>query len=137
LPGCAMLLRTSTAQRIGFDGGLSGYAQGEDLDFSLRLRRQGRLAMAGAARCQHFHAPEGRPNAFRIGRMEIANRYRIWRRVHERPSVADHLVFTYAWGLDTVLLLRDAVRPGHAADGVRRIAGRVAGAIEAARRRPV
>jgi GT2 family glycosyltransferase len=135
LPGCAMMLKTEAAAKVRFDEALGGYGQAEDLDFSLRLRAEGRLAMAGAARCEHAHAPEGRPDAFRIGQMEIAHRHRIWRRVHDRPGLSGRLLFAYAWTLDTVLLLRDAVRPGRAVDGIRRIAGRLAGASQIMARR--
>jgi GT2 family glycosyltransferase len=128
LPGCAMMLKTKVAAQVGFDEGLAGYGQGEDLDFSLRLRRRGRLAVAGAARCEHFHAPAGRPDAYKLGQMEIWNRYRIWRRVHQTPRLVDHFAFAYAWTLDTIFLMRDAVRPRYAANGLRRIAGRVRGA---------
>jgi GT2 family glycosyltransferase len=128
LPGCAMLLKTDAARQVRFDEALKGYGQGEDLDFSLRLGSQGRIAMVGAAHCEHLHAPAGRPNAFRLGQMEILNRHLIWRRVHRRPRVLDRLSFGYAWTLDTMLLVRDAVRPRYAVNGIRRIAGRVIGA---------
>jgi GT2 family glycosyltransferase len=128
LPGCAMMLKTSVASQVGFDEALTGYGQGEDLDFSLRLRERGRIVIAGAARCRHLHEASGRPDAFRLGQMEIWNRYRIWRRVHRDPRLADRMAFAYAWTLDTILLVRDTVRPNYAANGIRRIAGRVRGA---------
>lgn len=137
LPGCAMMARTADASELRFDEALSGYAQGEDLEFSLRLRKRGRVVIAGAAQCQHFHAPAGRPDAFKLGQMEIWNRYRIWRRVHSRPNGGDLMAFTYAWALDTVLLARDAIRPQYAAAGLRRIAGRVSGAWRLLRERPI
>jgi GT2 family glycosyltransferase len=128
LPGCAMMLKTECAAHIRFDEALSGYGQAEDLDFSLRLRQRGRIAMVGSARLEHFHAPAGRPNAFRLGHMEICNRHRIWRRQNRHPGLGDRFGFAYAWTLDTMLLLRDAVRPRYAVSGVRRIAGRLCGA---------
>jgi GT2 family glycosyltransferase len=128
LPGCAMMLKTAAATVVRFDEALAGYGQGEDLDFSLRLRERGRIALAGAAHCEHLHEPAGRPDPFKLGQMEIWNRYRIWRRVHRQPRVVDRLAFAYAWTLDTVLLVRDTVRPRYAASGIRRIAGRVQGA---------
>lgn len=130
LPGCAMMLKTDIAASVRFDSALGGYGQGEDLEFSLRLRRQGRIAIAGSAPCEHFHAPGGRPSAFQLGTMEICNRYRIWRQVYEQPRLLDRVAFGYTWTLDTVLLVRDALRPRSAASGVRRIAGRVVGASQ-------
>ncbi len=130
LPGCAMMLLTDVTRRVGFDEALSGYGQGEDLDFSLRLREHGRLAMAGSARCEHFHSPSGRPDPFKLGQMEICNRHRIWRRAYRQPLLSDRLRFGYAWTLDTVFLLRDTFRPRRANAGIRRIAGRVFGAMQ-------
>ncbi|HXH25934.1 MAG TPA: methyltransferase domain-containing protein [Vicinamibacterales bacterium] len=128
LPGCAMMVKTRAACRVLFDETLVGYAQGEDLDFSLRLRRFGRLAMAGAARCRHLHEPAGRPDALRLGQMEIWNRHRIWRRVYCTPSPLVRWRFAYAWSLDTVLLARDIIRRGRAREAIFRIAGRLLGA---------
>ena len=84
--------------------------------------------MAGAARCQHFHDPAGRPDAFQLGQMEIWNRYRICRRVYNAQSFRAHFWFTYAWALDTLLLLRDVIRPRYARAALGRIAGRLRGA---------
>jgi GT2 family glycosyltransferase len=136
LPGCAMLLKTEAARQVRFDEALAGYGQGEDLDFSLRLRDKGRIAMVGAAHCEHLHESAGRPNAFTLGHMEIRNRHLIWRRVYRRPRVLDRLSFGYAWTLDTILLVRDAVRPRYAANGVQRIAGRLIGASHVLTNRP-
>jgi GT2 family glycosyltransferase/SAM-dependent methyltransferase len=128
LPGCAMMVKTRAAREVRFDETLVGYAQGEDLDFSLRLRRRGRLVMAGAARCRHLHEPAGRPDALRLGQMEIWNRHRIWRHAYCAPSLLVRARFAYAWSLDTVLLLRDIVRRGRAREALFRIAGRLLGA---------
>ena len=104
LPGCAMMLRSDVAARVRFDDVLAGYGQGEDLEFSLRLKSTGRLAMVGAAKCEHHHAPGGRPDPFRLGHMEIRNRHRIWRRMHGTPGLAARASFAYVWTLDTLLL---------------------------------
>ncbi|MCC7009053.1 MAG: glycosyltransferase family 2 protein [Acidobacteria bacterium] len=127
LPGCAMMLKTAAARVVRFEEVLAGYGQGEDLEFSLRLRARGAVALVGAAACDHLHEPAGRPDAFRLGRMEIENRHLIWRRTYRNLAWRDRLAFAYAWTLDTLLLARDAMRPGRAADGLRRIAGRVRG----------
>lgn len=128
LPGCAMMLRSEFAARVRFDDVLMGYGQGEDLEFSLRLKSTGRLAMVGTARCEHHHAPAGRPDPFRLGHMEIRNRHRIWRRMHGAPGLAARTAFAYVWTLDTLFLMRDAIRPQYARDGLRRIAGRICAA---------
>jgi len=128
LPGCAMMLKVDPGAPLLFDEALTGYAQGEDLEFSLRLRERGRLALHGAARCQHFHEAAGRPNAFKLGEMEIWNRHRIWRRAHRQPRASTRYWFAYAWTLDTLLLTRHLVSPGQVRDSLSRIAGRIVGA---------
>lgn len=128
LPGCAMMVKTDLGSRLLFDEELTGYAQGEDLDFSLRLRRHGRVALLETARCQHLHEPAGRPDAFKLGEMEIVNRHRIWRRQHSPPSLRARWWFMYAWSLDTVLLIRGVLNVRRTADVTRRLAGRAVGA---------
>jgi len=133
LPGAAMLWRTASARAIGFNDAFAGYAQGEDLDFSLRARRAGRLLLAGRARLLHLHEPAGRPAPFRRGYMEIYNRYEIHRRALVDRSWRDIAWFAYAWGLDTLFLLRQLVIPGRAAYAARQIAGRVSAAVHLVR----
>ena len=81
LPGCGMMWRTETVAELRFHEPFEGYAQGEDLDFSLRARRKGRLVLAPTARLQHLCDPAGRPNDFRLGYSGIYNRYEIHREV--------------------------------------------------------
>src|SRR5204862_3901692 len=71
LPGCGMAFRTALARATGFHDGFAGYGQGEDLDFSLRMRRHGPLLLACDARLHHLTEPDGRPDPFRLGYMAI------------------------------------------------------------------
>jgi len=130
LPGGAIVWRTGVARSLGFHNGFVGYAQGEDLEFSLRARRLGRLILAGAGRVQHLHEPGGRPAAFRHGYMEIRNRYEIHRHAWPERRWRDRAWFVYAWGLDTVMLLRHLLFPRRVAPTVLRIAGRAAAALQ-------
>lgn len=57
-----------------------GYSQGEDLEMSLRAARRWKLVCAGDAHILHLHAPGGRPLHFSRGRMDVVNRYFIWKR---------------------------------------------------------
>jgi GT2 family glycosyltransferase len=125
LPGWGMMWKTQAARRAKFHEGFAGYSQGEDLDFSLRLRGQGRLLMARHAGLRHLPDPAGRPNAFRHGYMEIYNRYQIHRRGLPDRRLRDVMLFAYAWTVDTVLLSRHLLRPSRAAAAVQQIAGRL------------
>jgi GT2 family glycosyltransferase len=130
LPGCCMLWRTALARELGFHAGLDGYAQGEDLEFSLRARQRGRLLMAGAARVLHLHEPAGRPNAFRLGYMAIHNRYQIHRRGLPDRGWRDVAWFVYAWTLDTLLLVARLPLPGRAGPTAKEMAGRMRAAYD-------
>lgn len=130
LPGCAMMWRTAIVRALGFHAALDGYAQGEDLEFSLRARRHGPLLMAGGARVLHLHEAAGRPDAFRLGYMAIHNRYQIHRRGLADRRARDVAWFAYAWTLDTLLLARHLPRPAHAPRAAREMAGRVKAAYD-------
>ncbi|HEY7862757.1 MAG TPA: glycosyltransferase family 2 protein, partial [Thermoanaerobaculia bacterium] len=74
LPGCAMTFRRIVLEAERFSGFFAGYAQGEDLEISMRVRRCWKVLWSGDARVVHDHAPGGRPDAFAKGRMEVRNR---------------------------------------------------------------
>lgn len=72
-----------------------GYAQGEDLEMSLRIGRDWKLVVCGDAFVNHNHAEGGRPAGFPRGRMALRNRYFIWKRHSPRAGLGDRLRF---WG---------------------------------------
>ena len=111
LPGGATMWRTEVARELGFREEFAGYGQGEDLEFSLRAGRRGRLLLARSARVVHEHVASGRPNSFRMGYMAIYNRYQIHRRGLPDRRRRDAVLFAYAWTVDSLLLFRRAVVP--------------------------
>ena len=135
LPGGATMWKTAAAREVGFWAGFGGYAQGEDLEFSLRIRPRGRLVLAGAARVDHRHEAGGRPDDYRLGYMALYNRYQIHRRGLSQRSWRDVAWFTYAWTIDTLLLGRHLLRIKYAAATVRQVAGRCAAAYDILRGR--
>jgi GT2 family glycosyltransferase len=65
IPGCFMAYRRRIFEFIGFDpnlqkGPTKGYALGEDLDFSLRANKLGKLIATGEIRINHSFAQNGR-----------------------------------------------------------------------------
>jgi len=128
LPGYAMMWKTALAREIGFDESFEGYAQSEDLDFSLRAARHGGLRMAARARVLHAQAPAGRPDAFRRGYMGIRNRYRVHRSAF--PGKSSGFWFAYGWILDTMLLARQVVFPRRWKAVLLEAAGRAKAAYE-------
>jgi len=131
LPGFGAMWKTSIVKRLGYERHFSGYCLAEDLEFSLRAGRFGKLVMAGGARLEHYHDPSGRPDSFRLGYMEIWNHLRIQKSVLHQRRWMYSFWFVYAWTMDTILLLRGFVGGDGASFTFRRLLGRAAGAISA------
>ena len=125
LVGCAMAFRRSLFDHLRFSAYFEGYGLYEDLDFSTRALGYGELILCGAARIAHYHAPAGRPNLRRYGRMVVENGWRVWRGRWPRPPWRAR----FRWWAVTYLLIAcrvvDAVRgrPGALADAIGRFEG--------------
>lgn len=128
----AAMWKTAIARETGF-WDFDGYSLGEDVEFSLRARRYGKVGVAGAAGVLHLHDSASRPDPLALGYMEIFNRYEIHRRGLPDRSRADVLRFAYAWALDTVLLARDLRFRGRKKSTLIRMCGRLKGACDAFR----
>jgi GT2 family glycosyltransferase len=103
--------KTAVARDVGFYEGFKGYAQGEDLEFSLRARAYGKMYISGAARVTHLYETNGRPDSFRRGHMAVYNRYHIYCRALPDRSWRDIAWFAYALAIDTLLLGRYIIVP--------------------------
>lgn len=97
VPGGAVGYRRAVLDRQRFSLYFSGYAQGEDLEMSLRIGRDWALLWCGDAHVSHNHAPQGRPDAAKKGYMEVRNRYFIWKR-HATPALAGSVRFWLDFG---------------------------------------
>jgi GT2 family glycosyltransferase len=125
LPGGATMWATALAREIGFHEGLDGYASGEDLEFSLQMRRHGRLTMAGMARLLHLQDWGARPNAVQMGYMGLRNLFYIHQEWHRRERARATTAFIYGYGLDTVVRFAALARPGNVAVRWQFIRGRL------------
>ncbi len=128
LMGGAATWRRDLLERVRFSPWFAGYGLYEDLDFCLRVSRDGgqmgELWLCTRARLAHLHEAAGRPNRFRYGEMTVRNGWKVWRLRWPSPSWPDR----GRWWATTLLLagcrLIDAVRgPGRTA--------RIAAATEA------
>ncbi len=124
LHGGATMWRTALVRQTGFFEGFGGYAQSEDLEFSLRIRRLGKLMTVRAARVWHLHDEGGRPDYYKLGYMAIRNRYYIHQQHLKDRAWTDVAWFAYAWALDTLMLGRVALRPGRFMATLMEIMGR-------------
>ena len=96
LPGCCMLWYTNLARNQRFNEFFCDYSQSEDLEFSLRTARYGRLIISGKAQVRHLHATQGRLDQIRLGRMGVVNRHFIHRTTLPNRQWQDVLSFIYA-----------------------------------------
>ncbi|HEX6534334.1 MAG TPA: glycosyltransferase [Gemmatimonadaceae bacterium] len=131
MPGCAMSFRREVLERHRFSGFFHGYAQGEDLEMSLRVGRDRVVLWCGDAHVTHEHAPGGRPASARKGRMEVRNRYFIWKRYSPRVPARERVRFwldiAYVLAWDVASFARaPRAGGGHLAHA----AGVVRGAVE-------
>jgi GT2 family glycosyltransferase len=93
LAGGAAAYRREVFLKHRFSEFFYGYAQGEDLEMSLRIGKDWKLVVCGDARVNHNHAEGGRPAGFPRGRMAVRNRYFIWKRHSPRAQAGDRLRF--------------------------------------------
>lgn len=73
--GCNMAIRLAAIRRTAmtFDEDLPLYGWLEDVDFSRRLRREGRVVKLSAARGVHLGIKAGRQSGLRLGYSQVAN----------------------------------------------------------------
>lgn len=77
--GCNMAIRMSAIGDMRFDEALPLYGWLEDLDFSRRAARRGRIVRVEAARGAHMGVKTARQPGLRLGYSQVANPLHIWR----------------------------------------------------------
>lgn len=71
--GCNMSFRASTIGDLRFDERLVLYGWQEDIDFSARLGRRGRIVAVNTARGVHLGTSSGRVSGVRLGYSQVVN----------------------------------------------------------------
>jgi glycosyltransferase involved in cell wall biosynthesis len=105
LPTTASVWRREIFRGHRFDEWYSGYSYLEDLDFSYRVGRVYRLAVAASARYSHLPAAGGRGDGYAFGLREVLNRVHFVRKNPElslakcRLALVARLLMTAAAGL--------------------------------------
>jgi GT2 family glycosyltransferase len=126
LPGGATMWRTADAREVLFAEQLEGYANGEDLEFSLLMRSRGSIVVAGSARLLHMHCELARPSDYQMGYVGIRNAFHIHQVCLGGRRRRDRAYFMYAYGLDTVIRLAGLVKPGKVKERWQFLRGRLA-----------
>lgn len=138
--GCNMAVRMRTVREFGldFDERLKLYAWYEDIDFSRRAARYGRIVRIEGARGVHLGAKGGKVSGRRFGYSQVVNPVYLWRKgtypaSHVLRSVARHLAINGVralWpepyvdrqgrlagnGIGLADILRGRIRPERVAD---------------------
>ncbi|MCZ8197286.1 MAG: glycosyltransferase [Flavobacterium sp.] len=86
---------------ITFSTFFEGYGLYEDFDFCVRASHFGDLLVNTNAKVWHYHAPSGRPNQFKYGKMVVRNGWYVWRVKYPNPSFKAKL----KWHAITLLLI--------------------------------
>jgi len=114
LIGMNMSYRKKVFSDVYFSTFFEGYGLYEDKDFSMRVRKYGKIYLNTNAKVEHHHDPLGRPNYIKYGQMVVWNGWRVWRVATPNPSFVDKL----KWWSITMLLTY--IRLGNAVVGPKR-----------------
>lgn len=136
LPGCAFAFRREVLKRQRFSEFFNGYSQGEDMEMSLRVKAHWAVVCCGDAEVLHFPAPGGRPPSFSKGRMEVRNRFFIWKRHRPQTRWIDRTRFWLDIALIGVFDILHALARPWRPSPVAHAAGVVAGAMACLMRPP-
>lgn len=127
VPGGATAYRRQVLDQYRFSLFFDGYAQGEDVEMSMRIGRTWRKLWTSDALVLHDHALGGRPAPFRKGAMETRNRYFIWKRYTPNPSFGVRVRYwadmVYVISFDLVLFVGRPPRLDHLAHAAGAAAG--------------
>ena len=126
-PGYAFAVRRSVFDSMRFSGFFEGYSYGEDVEMALRIRRQWRVVSCGSARVEHHPAPGGRPPAYDKGRMEVRNKYFIWKRYSRNANLLNrfrfHLDFGFLFLMDLMWFAAHPSKGHHISHAIGLLAG--------------
>jgi len=88
MPGCFMTARLDAARRVGFDEHLSGYALGEDEDFSRRLAMLGPIEYDPTIVIEHDNSGFGGRDRRAFSHRVVLNRAYLFRKNFEQTLLA-------------------------------------------------
>lgn len=125
LPGCAAMWKTAVARQIGYNETFRGYANAEDIEFSMLMQARGKVVLAGKAGLLHLHDGGGRPDPWQMGYMNLRNAYYIHRHCLAGRTRKDAVWFFYAFGLDTLVRAVNLLRPQRSRDTWHYLQGRL------------
>lgn len=100
LIGCTSSFKREVLKIQKFDSYFEGYSLYEDTALSLKVSKMGKIYINTNAKLHHYHAPSGRPNQYKYGKMVVRNGWYVWRIKNPNPVITDRL----KWHTITLLL---------------------------------
>lgn len=127
ISGCCMTWRGDIVREEKFNSYFEGYSMGEDLEFSLRMKKRGNLVILRNAKISHFHILSGRPDSYTLGYTTIKNMHYIHKSYFNTNRFYYGSLFLFYWIVDTLIFTRNLLNPKHIKPTLQNIAGRVKG----------
>lgn len=93
LYGCNMAFRLDAARGLRFDERLPLYGWQEDVDFTHRLSRRGKLLHTSEVTGIHLGARSGKTSGKRLGYSQVANIVYLWRKGSMPPWLGEEMLF--------------------------------------------
>ncbi|WP_424494750.1 glycosyltransferase family 2 protein [Salinimicrobium sp. GXAS 041] len=121
--------KTEVFEKLQFSSYFEGYGLYEDADFALRASKMGKLYVNTAAKVEHHHAAEGRPNKFKYGKMVVRNGWYVWRVKNPHPTWLARTKWNATSFLLTVIRLSNVVNTRKRKEALTEASGRIAGWI--------
>lgn len=107
--------RKSIFNHIRFSPYFEGYGLYEDLDFTLRASKLGKLVVHTGAQLHHYHDAGGRPNKYKYGKMVIRNGYYVWKIKYPKAT------FEGWWKFYAIAWLQTVIRYSNVITGPKRL----------------
>ncbi|WP_309597408.1 glycosyltransferase family 2 protein [Flavobacterium davisii] len=108
----------------------------EDADFSIRASQLGELYCNTAARLEHHHAPSGRPNRFKYGKMIVRNGWYVWRVKNPNPKLIDRYKWHVIIGVLLIIRMTNILKGNKKKEAFQESLGRIWGWISIFAKKP-
>ncbi|MFK7050330.1 glycosyltransferase family 2 protein [Flavobacterium columnare] len=123
-------------EKIQFSTYFQGYGLYEDADFSIRASQLGELYCNTAARLEHHHAPSGRPNRFKYGKMIVRNGWYVWRVKNPNPKLIDRYKWHVIIGVLLIIRMTNILKGNKKKEAFQESLGRIWGWISIFAKKP-
>lgn len=127
LIGMSMNFRRKVIDAEKFSLYFDGYGLYEDADYCLRALKYGKNVLCTSARLEHLHAPSGRPDLYKYGKMVIRNGWYVWRVKYPNPNLKARFKWNATALLLTLIRFINVLTAADKKEAFNEAAGRVTG----------